>query len=140
MASKRVNLYNNTALTTAITGALGTVASGLASAKFLLLYANLVVGGGGTTADVYVQTSFDNGATWVDVANFHFTTSSAKKMSAVVIDPATPLTAGSTPTDGSIANNTVLNGIIGDMVRAKVTTTGTYTGTTTLRVDMVAKD
>ena len=37
-------------------------------------------GSGGTSADVYVQTSFDGGTTWVDICNFHFTTASASKL------------------------------------------------------------
>lgn len=135
---KRATLYTAT-LAAAITAVGQTPVIGLASCKFLALYANFVYAAGGTSADVYVQSSIDGGTTWFDIANFHFLTTTAKKMSTVVIDPATPLTPGSVPGSGALAANTVLNGIIGDRLRALVTTVGTYTGATTLAIDMVAK-
>jgi len=35
-------------------------------------------GSGGTSADAWVQTSFDGGLTWADVANFHFLLATAR--------------------------------------------------------------
>jgi hypothetical protein len=47
----------------------------------LLLEAEFNAGNGdGLTVDAWVQSSADGGATWFDIANFHFTTASAKKL------------------------------------------------------------
>lgn len=135
---RRATLYSAT-LAAALTAADQPPVIGLPACKYLALYANFTYAAGGTSADVYVQTSIDGGTTWFDIANFHFLTTTAKKMSTVVIDPATPLTPGSVPASGSLAANTVINGIIGDRIRALVTTVGVYSGATTLAIDMVAK-
>lgn len=138
MGAIRGTLYNNAAVTAAITAQAQTPIIGIVPARVLMLEAQFTYGSGGTSADVYVQTSLDGGLTWFDIANFHFTTSSANKLSAVVGEPATPFTAGTTPGSGALTANTVLNGIIGDRIRALVTTVGTYAATA-LRVDMVSK-
>jgi len=93
-------------------------------------------GSGGTTADAWVQTSLDGGATWTDVANFHYTTASARFLFNV--SSLTPVTTEYTPTDGSLAANTAKDGIFGSQWRVKYTTTGTYAGTT-LQVDIITK-
>lgn len=135
--NNRVTLYSAT-LTVALT-AVAQAAAIIGPAKFIELFANFVYVSGGTSADVYIQTSIDGGTTWFDIANFHFLTTTAKKMSAIVIDPATAFTAGTVPGSGALAANTVLNGIIGDRIRALVTTVGTYGGGTTLAIDVVTK-
>ena len=134
----RSTLYSAT-ITTAISGVGQTPVIGLEQAKYLVLHANFVYGSGGTSADVYVQTSVDGGASWFDIANFHFLTTSGKKVSVVECSPATPFTAATVPGSAALSANTVLNGVIGDRVRALVTTVGTYAGGTTLAIDMVAK-
>lgn len=100
------------------------------------LHANFVYGSGGTSVDAWVQTSLDDGASWVDVANFHFTTSSARAV--FNLSAHTVVTTQHTPTDGSIASNTAKDGIIGQKWRVKYTTVGTYAGNTSLAVDLVA--
>jgi hypothetical protein len=94
----------------------------------LLLEAQFVAGSGGTSVDAYVQTSIDDGVTWVDIRNFHFTTSSLKQV--VNHSSATPVTTALTPTDGSLSNNTSNDGIIGNKLRVKYNVVGTYTGAT----------
>ena len=116
----------------------GTVVKGLAGAKGLIIQANFTYGSGGTTCKAYVQTSLDGGVTWIDIACFAFTTSSARRVSAVVADPATALTANTIPGDGVLTDNNILNGVIGDIVRVKVISVGTYAAST-LAIDMVAK-
>jgi hypothetical protein len=102
----------------------------------LLLEANFNAGNGdGTTVDAYVQSSADGGATWFDIANFHFTTASAKKAFNLVA--GTPVTSISTPTDGSLSANTAVDGLIGDALRVKWASTGTYTGSASLTVTAV---
>lgn len=128
-------------LAAAITGQAQTalIIAGLAGMGSLALEAILTVAGGGTTAVVWVQTSIDGGLTWFDIANFAFTNTTASKLSVVSMYPSTAFTAGTTPGDAALASNTVLNGIIGDRLRCKVTTTGTFTGATTLNVYYVSK-
>jgi hypothetical protein len=43
-----------------------------------------------------------------------------------------------TPTDGTLAANTCKDGLLGNMYRAKYTTTGTYAGNTTVRIDLMS--
>lgn len=101
-------------------------------ARNLALQCVFTYGSGGTTTDAYVQTSFDGGTTWVDVANFHFTTSSLTQVCN--LSSGTPVTTIFAPTDGSIANTTVKDGVLGDLICVKYKSTGTYAGGTTLQV------
>ena len=70
--------------------------------------------------DVYLQTSLDEGGTWADIANFHFTGFDLTKIHAVV--GTTALAANITPTEGTIADNTILSGLIGDKLRVRYKT------------------
>ena len=109
----------------------------LAGMKYLVAEAQFLYGAGGTSAKAYVQTSLDQGATWIDIMCFAFTTSAASKVSAVSSTIA--LAAAVTPGDGALSDNTILNGLLGDQVRVKYVSVGTYTGATSLQVDMLAK-
>ena len=68
----------NQAITTALTGSASTAlqVQGQMGVESATIQANFTYGSGGTTAAVWVQTSLDGGTTWVDIANFAFTTSS----------------------------------------------------------------
>jgi hypothetical protein len=90
--------------------------------------ANFTYGSGGTSADAWVQTSLDGGQTWIDIANFHFTTSSLR--ASYNLSALTPVTTQYTATDGTLGTNTAKDGIIGQAIRVKYTTVGTYAGTT----------
>jgi Neuraminidase (sialidase) len=87
-------------------------------------------GSGGTTAKAWIQTSVDGGATWFDVANFAFAQISATRISEV--QGQTVSAAAYVPTDGTLADNTVKDGMLGRLYRYKLTTTGTYAGGTAL--------
>lgn len=108
----------------------------LSGMKYLVAEAKLTYGSGGTSVKAYVQTSLDQGETWIDIMSFAFTTASASKVSAV--SAAIALAAAVAPTDGSLTDNTILNGLLGDRLRVKYVVTGTYAGTT-LDIDMIAK-
>ena len=103
----------------------------------LLLQGNFTYGSGGTTISAWVQTSVDGGATWTDIANFSFTTSSARFL--YNLSGLTPVTTEYTATDGSLTANTAKDGIIGPLLRVKYTSTGTYAGSTTLRIDATTR-
>lgn len=88
--------------------------------------------GGGGTCDVYLQTSLDNGATWFDVANFHFTTSTATKLKNILKESVQ--SAAVTPTDGGMTSDGCQQGILGDQFRFKVISAGTaYSAGTTVK-------
>jgi hypothetical protein len=109
----------------------GPVAMPLGRIEALALYASFVRATGGTTAKVWVQTSLDGGVSWVDIASFAFTTTSGDRMYNLT---AAAVTSIATPTDGTLADNTSVNGFLGALYRVKLTTTGTYTGDSSFKV------
>ena len=100
--------------------------------KNLLVEAQFARAGGGTSVDAYLQTTLDGGATWIDIRNFHFTTTSLNQI--VNHSSATPVTTAVTPTDGSMTANTSIDGILGSQIRIKYTVVGTYTGASLLAI------
>lgn len=127
-------LLTATIITTALTGTTpGTTYTKLGGLNYLVVESIFTYGSGGTTAKVWIQTSFDGGTTWCDIASHAFTTATASKMSALTTAIA-PATQAQAPTDATLADNTVNNGLLGDRVRMKITTTGTYGGSTTLKI------
>lgn len=102
----------------------------------LSLQALFTYGSGGTTAKAWVQTTFDQGATWTDIANFAFTTATARRLYHLT---PVAVTAIATPTDGTLADNTAVNGLLGSDLRVKLTTTGTYAGDTSLVITALVK-
>ena len=130
-----VTLFAGT-ITTAGT-VLGT-ATGFGGCTWAGLQQAFVYGSSGGTVNSYVQTSFDGGSSWFDVAASQFTNASATRVYAVGVGP-TAGTASTTPTDGALTVNTTNPGFIGDRFRVKVVSTGTYAGTTTITVSAVAK-
>jgi hypothetical protein len=127
----------NETITAAQTATTKTAVTGIARARAIALYCVFTYGSSGTSAKVWVQTTFDGGTTWVDIANFAHATTSLTR--AYNLSAMTPLTSIYTATDGSLADNTCKDGLIGDQVRVKFTSTGTYAGTTTCQVWAVAK-
>lgn len=105
-----------------------------AAPRNLTIQANFAYGSGGTSVDAYVQTSLDNGATWTDIAEFHFTTAAARKI--VNLNAQTPQTTQVTPTDGAMSDNTAQDGVLGPLFQVKLASTGTYAGATSLRIDI----
>lgn len=83
-------------------------------------------GTGGTNAKVYVQTSIDDGNTATDIACLVFTGSGRKLVNFSTTNSAGPLDA----TDGTLDDDSVLDGVLGDRLRLKVVGTGTWVNTT----------
>ena len=123
-----------TTITAAVANQVGPTVK-LDDVAYLTVQAKFVYGSGGTNTTAWLQTSLDNGATWIDIAGFQFTTATATKVYSL---GRTPVTTAYTPTDGTISANTAKDGILGSQYRVKYTTTGTYGGSTTLQVDVVA--
>ncbi len=103
----------------------------------LTVQGNFNYGSGGTSVDAYVQTSVDLGLTWTDIAQFHFTMASARFL--FNLSAATPKTSQVTPTDGTLAANSAVDGILGGMLRVKYQSSGTYVGST-LSIDAASID
>jgi hypothetical protein len=102
--------------------------------RSLLLQGSFVSGGNGTSVDAWVQTAWDGGNSWWDIAQFHFTGSSAAK--AFNLSALTPVTAQATQQDGQMGSNTSVDGLIGARLRVKWQTSGTYLATTTFTIDV----
>lgn len=135
--NRQLVLLPLTTITTAVAAGLSTAVTGLAGATSLSVQAMLTYGSGGTSIDVYLQTSLDGGTTFFDIAEWSFTTASATRIHSVRAQ--TVVAANYTPTDGSLSANTIKDGLIGDQFRIKYVTVGTYAGGTTLLVTGVCK-
>lgn len=93
------------------------------------LQARFNYGSGGTTLKVDVETSLDHGVTWVPVARFAFTTSSAVKVANLSgMTPKTPAAVA------ALSDDAVLDGVLGNRLRARITSTGIYSGNTSVSV------
>ncbi len=105
----------------------------------LLAQVIFVDGGGGTTIDVFIQTTFDDQTTWVDIMQFAFLVTAGTQIMSVRGDTA--IIADIAPTDGGGPGDGIaIDGLIGSHVRARIVTTGTYTGTTTIDVRLKIED
>lgn len=129
-----MNLLNLPSITTAIAaGTVGQLITFKARPLALSLQAKFLYGSGGTTFDAYVQSTID-GVNWFDIANFHFLLAAA--WFQYNLNAQTPITTERTPSNGSLAANTALDGIWGTQFRTIYQSTGTYAGATSLTVDM----
>lgn len=126
-------------ITAALTAVTSTPVKLLSGVNVLGVHCKFVYGSGGTTVKVWVQTTFDQGLTWTDIMSFAHTTASLSRFSVVNTYPSTAFSAVTALTDGTLADNTVLTGLIGHQIRLKYTSTGTYGGSTTLSVYSVEK-
>ncbi len=98
----------------------------LAGINALTLVAAFTFVSGGTTAVVSVDTALGAGGIWIPVARFDFATASATKQLVLKLTGIASAASLSAPgADASI-------NLIGDRVRARLTTTGTYGGGTLL--------
>lgn len=134
-------IYNlgDAAVTTAVTNSVitdGVSSAGVAQAFIdglewmaaVTLFVNFTFGSGGSTCIVIIETTLD-GVNWIDVARFDFaTTSGAKRANLSGLTPVGVAAVAALSSEG------VLDGILGDRLRAKVTSTGTYAGNTSVSV------
>lgn len=110
---------------------IGNVAGDLEGVDSLSLYAYLATPGAssGAGVTVYVQTSMA-GAPWYDVACFTLGDSTTQKGAEIK-------SAGSNPqflTDQALADDTAIDGPLGDRLRAVVVTEGDFTAPSTLAI------
>lgn len=133
---RQVDLLPTVTITAAAAGVLSTAVTDLLAMTALHVQAVFTYGSGGTSLTCYIQTSFDVGTTWFDIMCFAFTTASATRISSV--RTATAVAANYTATDATLTDNTIKDGLLGDRVRVKYTSVGTY-ASTTLRIFGMAK-
>jgi hypothetical protein len=108
----------------------GTAIEDLGGMTAVTLSARLAYGSGGTSVVVVVQTSLNQGTTWVDVARVDFATAGAEKVINLsgLTPRTTPLSVAALGAEGCN------DGVLGDRLRAVVTSTGTYAGSTVASV------
>jgi hypothetical protein len=136
LPARAATLLPTVTITTAVTATSGQVLGYVdLGPRNLAVEAVFTYGSGGTTTDAYLQTSFDGGTTWFDIANFHFTTSSSSKL--INLSSLTPVTSQVTPTSGSMTANTAQDGLVGSQLRVLYQSSGTYAGGTTLQVNVI---
>jgi len=136
----QANLLNQYAITTAV--ALAAIPSSLLrlvdAPSSIAVQANFNYGSGGASVNAYFQTSVDNGATWIDIAEFSFTTASGRAL--FNLNSQTPITTQYTPTDGTLTANSAKDGVVGPLFQVKLVTTGTYAGGTWLSLSVSAQE
>jgi len=126
-------------ITTALTAVATTPVELLTGAKYVAFQVRFVYGSGGTNAKFWLQTTFDGGSTWCDIANLARTTASLNTVVYVTLMSGTAVATPTTLTDATLADNTIVQGLIGSQLRMKYTTTGTYAGATTAYASAVVK-
>lgn len=112
-------------ITTALTAQVQTPIDDLDGVTAVTIECAFQYGSGGTSLSALVQTSLDEGITWRDVARFDFTTVSDVRYSNL---------SGLTPKVNvayvALASAGVIDGLLGDQLRAVITSVGTYVNTT----------
>jgi hypothetical protein len=102
-----------------------TPVTGLEGASALTIHAYFGYGSGGTTCAAVVQTSFDDGTTWFDIARFDFTTATSSKMANLNFLNSKAIAAYT-----ALSSEGVNDNIMGDRLRVVLISTGTYVNTT----------
>lgn len=123
---------------TPITTAVSLVASapvglGVSGTGEVVVQIDFAWGSGGTSGTVWLQTSLD-GTTWIDIASMSFL--AVSKSRVLSLSARTVITAAITPTDGTLAADTAISGVLGQLYRTKLTTVGTYAGGTAITVQV----
>ena len=135
MAFSQRTLLDGLVITTALTNTIEGTIAGYFGLDGMMVEADFTYGSAGTTVDVFIQTTFD-GTNWFDIMNFAFATTTARSAMAVVRgNVATPATL----TDGTMTNDTSQAGLLGDQIRVKLLTIGTYATATTLSIRVMPR-
>lgn len=116
--------------------------TGFDGIKSLTGHLRFVFGAGGTKVQAYLQTSFDQGVTAVDIWCVAFTNASDAQdinLSAGAGAGLTPDMTTMRPTDGALGDDQCVNGFLGDRFRLKYVVAGTYTNSTLLSARFVGR-
>lgn len=112
-------------LTAALSAQAQTAITDLQGMSDVTLEFELAYGSGGASIGAVVQTSLDGGTTWRDIARADFTTASAVKHCNLNGELSKAMTAYAV-----LDSEGVNDGILGDRLRAVITSVGTYVNTT----------
>jgi hypothetical protein len=120
---------------TSAAGAAQALVDRLGGMAAVSLQAKFVYGGsGGTSCVAVVQTSLDQGQSWIDIARFDFAQANSVKVANISAAGAlAPAAVAALGAEGK------LDGILGDRLRCKITTDGTYASGTSLSVRAAAR-
>lgn len=129
MSKTGIQSLGDFTITTATTY-VGDWVTGFEGLLGLVAQLRLAYGSGGTSIKAYLQTSLDQETTPVDIACVVLGT--ASEVAVFNFSALTPKLTQVTPTDGALADDTAIDGILGDRFRLKVVSTGTYAGSTVL--------
>lgn len=129
MISPGIKDLGDFTITTADTQ-IGEVVSSLEGLLALAAQLRLAYGSGGSSIRAYLQTSLDQGTTWIDIACVVFATQS--EVAVLNFSALTPKTTAVVPSDGGLADDTAIDGVLGDRFRLKIVSLGTYGGSTVL--------
>ncbi len=129
MVTPGVYVLAATAITTALTNSAQTAITSLDGMSSANLVAELLGGTAGTTIVGLVQTSFD-GTVWLDVARFDFNTADSPPTAGKKYCVLQTNAAKSVTEYAALAVEGMNDGLLGDRLRAVLTSTGTYTDTT----------
>lgn len=113
------------AITGALTAQAQTVIVDLDGMGAVTLVAEFLGGTGGTSVSAVVQTTLDGGTKWLDIARFDFTNTAATKWCNLQA-----LAAKAIASYVALASEGVNDALLGDRLRAVITSVGTYTNTT----------
>ena len=103
----------------------------------LTLDALLTYGSGGTTVQAWIQTSFDGGVTWMDIACFAFATVTKRRIVTLRADQSVSIPL--VPTDGTLGDDETVQGFLGPLLRVKLSSNGTYADSTALVINAQPK-
>ena len=135
---RQVRLVEKTTIGAAVTRVISQVIDLPRAVKSIAMQSKFLFGAAGTNLKVWYQTSFDNGETWRDMACHAFLVAALNKASAISSDVAAAVNTALS--DGALADDTIVQGLIGSKIRAVYTSTGTYTGATSIQCDAVIPD
>ena len=103
----------------------------------------LAYGSGGGDIRVFLQGSFDQGTTAVDLDCEVFGTVSKTTLLSFdgrnTVQRSGSPAEGVTPTDGALADDTSIDGLMPDRLRVKIVSTGTYAGSTVVSPRVVVR-
>lgn len=112
-------------VTTALAAVAQTAIDDLDGMTAVTLTAEFQYGSAGATCSAVVQTTFDGGTVWWDIARFDFTTATRRAVCNLE-----GLLSKAITTYSALASEGVNDGVLGGSLRCVVTSTGTYINST----------
>ena len=116
-------------VTSSSVAVVSTPITGLGGMTGLTARLDFRYGSSGTKIQAYLQSGFDE-STYYDIACMSALL--ASKSALLNFSGLTPKLTEVTPTDGALADDTAIDGLLGDRLRLKVVITGTYAGSSLL--------